>query len=87
MILTVEVSSHPLFFVTTNSIIKRLVDEQKALCQLLGQLHIEHGLDERSIHKLDILLSHHEDVRSTITSLMSFEKRLIFYLFILAMPV
>ena len=70
MILTVEVSSHPLFFVTTNSIIKCLVDEQKALCQLLGQLHIEHGLDERSIHKLDILLSHHEDVRFTITSFL-----------------
>ncbi|KIM46792.1 hypothetical protein M413DRAFT_23143 [Hebeloma cylindrosporum] len=39
----------------------RTVDEQKALCQLLGQLHIEHGLNERSIHKLNIMFSHHED--------------------------
>jgi hypothetical protein len=65
MILIVQVSSQALFFENKLNY-QRLVDEQKALCQLLGQLHIEHGLAERSIHKLDILLSHHEDVRATI---------------------
>ncbi|CAA7257465.1 unnamed protein product [Cyclocybe aegerita] len=39
----------------------RTVDEQKILCQLLGQLHIEAGLELRSIHKLNILISHHEE--------------------------
>ena len=39
-----------------------IVDEQKTLCQLLGQLQIEPGLDERSIHKLNILLSYHDEV-------------------------
>lgn len=38
------------------------VDQQKSLCQLLGQLDIEHGLDSRSILKLNILLAHHEEV-------------------------
>lgn len=41
-----------------------LVDVQKMLCQLLGQLQIGPGLDSRSIQKLNILLSNHEEVRS-----------------------
>ncbi|KAH9478497.1 Condensin complex subunit 3 [Psilocybe cubensis] len=39
----------------------RTVDVQKMLCQLLGQLQIGPGLDNRSIHKLNILLSNHEE--------------------------
>ncbi|KAF4618520.1 hypothetical protein D9613_009993 [Agrocybe pediades] len=39
----------------------RTPDEQKSLCQLLGQLHITPGLGRRSIHKLNIVLSNHED--------------------------
>ncbi|KAF8875410.1 nuclear condensing complex subunit [Gymnopilus junonius] len=39
----------------------RTVDQQKTLCQLLGQVQIEPGLDNRSIHKLNILLSYHEE--------------------------
>ncbi|KIK06440.1 hypothetical protein K443DRAFT_674418 [Laccaria amethystina LaAM-08-1] len=39
---------------------ERSVDDHKVLCQLLGQLQINPGLDQRSIHKLDILISHHE---------------------------
>ena len=40
----------------------RTVEEQKTLCQLLGQLQIESGLDMRSIQKINILLTYHEDV-------------------------
>ncbi|KAG6907366.1 hypothetical protein DXG01_009187 [Tephrocybe rancida] len=37
-------------------------DEQlKVLCQLLGYLHIAPGLDNRSIHKLNLLLNHHKE--------------------------
>lgn len=39
---------------------ERSVEDYKVLCQLLGQLQINPGLDQRSIHKLDILISHHE---------------------------
>ncbi|KAJ3509746.1 hypothetical protein NLJ89_g5062 [Agrocybe chaxingu] len=39
----------------------RTVEEQKILCQLLGQLHIEAGSEHRSIHKLNILIAHHEE--------------------------
>ena len=37
-------------------------DEQKTLCQLLGQLQIGPGMDLRDIQKINILLSHHEEV-------------------------
>ncbi|KAH0581314.1 hypothetical protein H2248_012409 [Termitomyces sp. 'cryptogamus'] len=33
----------------------------KVLCQLLGHLYLAPGLDDRSIHKLNLLLSHHEE--------------------------
>ncbi|PPQ76775.1 hypothetical protein CVT24_010736 [Panaeolus cyanescens] len=39
----------------------RSADEQKTLCQLLGQLQIDNKLDTRSIQKLNILISNHED--------------------------
>lgn len=38
----------------------RSAEDQKVLCQLLDHLHMS-GLDHRSILKLNILLSHHED--------------------------
>jgi condensin complex subunit 3 len=41
----------------------RTVDEQKTLLQLLGQLHMAPGLDLRSVQKLDVLLTYHEEVR------------------------
>ncbi|KAF8069093.1 nuclear condensing complex subunit [Lyophyllum atratum] len=40
---------------------ERSDEELKVLCQLLGHLHIMPGLDNRSIHKLNILLSHHKE--------------------------
>jgi len=40
----------------------RTVDEQKTLLQLLGQLHMAPDLDLRSIQKLNILLTYHEEV-------------------------
>ena len=43
-------------------LIRITVDEQKTLCQLLGQLQIEPGLDLRAIQMLNILLSYHEEV-------------------------
>jgi len=39
-------------------------EDQKVFCQLLGELHIMPGLDSRSIHKLHLLLHHHEQVNS-----------------------
>ncbi|KAG5636580.1 hypothetical protein H0H81_007551 [Sphagnurus paluster] len=39
---------------------ERSDEELKVLCQLLGHLHIMPGLDHRSIHKLNILLSYHK---------------------------
>ena len=42
---------------------RSIVEDYKVLCQLLGQLQINSGLDQRSIHKLDILISHHEQVK------------------------
>ncbi|GLB42179.1 putative nuclear condensing complex subunits, C-term domain [Lyophyllum shimeji] len=40
---------------------ERSDEELKVLCQVLSHLHIMPGLDTRSIHKLNILLSHHKD--------------------------
>ncbi|RDB27802.1 Condensin complex subunit 3 [Hypsizygus marmoreus] len=40
---------------------ERSVEDQKVFCQLLGHLHIMPGLDQRSIHKLNLLLHHHEE--------------------------
>jgi len=40
----------------------RTVDEQKTLLQLLGQLHMAPDLDLRSIQKLNILVTYHEEV-------------------------
>ncbi|KAF5379027.1 hypothetical protein D9615_006072 [Tricholomella constricta] len=40
---------------------ERSDEELKVLCQLLGHLHIMPGLDSRSIHKLNILLSHRQE--------------------------
>ena len=37
------------------------------LCQLLSHLHIAPGLDHRSILKLNILLTHHEEASGTTT--------------------
>ena len=39
-------------------------EDQKVFCQLLGELHIMPGLDLRSIHKLHLLLHHHEQVNN-----------------------
>ena len=43
---------------------RNAADQQKSLCQLLGQLDIERGPDSKSILKLNVLLSHHEEVLS-----------------------
>ncbi|KAG6841281.1 hypothetical protein C0991_000259 [Blastosporella zonata] len=40
---------------------ERSDEELKVLCQLLSHLHIVPGLDVRSIHKLHLLLSHHNE--------------------------
>ncbi len=40
----------------------RTVDEQKILLQLLGQLQLSVGQNLRSIQKLNILLTHHDEV-------------------------
>ena len=39
-------------------------EDQKVFCQLLGEFHIMPGLDSRSIHKLHLLLQHHEQVNN-----------------------
>lgn len=38
-------------------------EDQKVLCQLLGQLQLTPELDTRTILKINILLEHHEEVR------------------------
>jgi len=40
----------------------RTVDEQKILLQFLGQLQLSVGQNLRSIQKLNILLTHHDEV-------------------------
>ncbi|KAG6889138.1 hypothetical protein C0995_003498 [Termitomyces sp. Mi166 len=36
-------------------------EELKVMCQLLGHLYLAPGLDDRSIHKLNLLLNHHKE--------------------------
>jgi condensin complex subunit 3 len=58
-------SGKSFFFLTCPRIDLHSAEDLKALCQLLGNLQIMPGLDHRSILKLNILLSHHEDVSNT----------------------
>ncbi|KAG6812899.1 hypothetical protein H0H92_015634 [Tricholoma furcatifolium] len=50
-----------------------LDDELKILCQLLGNLNLAHGLDMRSIHKINLLLSHHNEVSRNLAMQSSFD--------------